>query len=95
MFTNPANDIYNDILYFKSLYPDSIQKIYTMVSDYSDKLEYSNSSMYDEYPDKERLLKIVSSICGSEGCDAPTDLVTILLINEFIHRRIRRRAYYS
>lgn len=95
MFTNPANEIYDDILYFKSLYPDSVQDIYRLISDYCDKLEYNNSIMYDEYPDKERMLLIVSSIRSSMEAKPSPELVMILLINEFVHRRIRRRAYYQ
>lgn len=106
MFTNTYNDIYNDILYFKTLYPDSIMDIYNQVSDYSDKLEYNGSLMYDEFPDKERIRSIAAHIyntysCPSQDisaasnnrcCPSP-ELIEILLINEFIHRRVRRRAF--
>ena len=55
MLTNTYTEVYNDILYFKSLYPDSIMNIYRHVSDYCDKLEHNGSLMYDEFPDKERI----------------------------------------
>lgn len=111
MFANPLNDAYNDILYFKSLYPDSISQIFAMVSDYSDKLEYDKSFMYDEYPDKERIRLMAANIYNNLSCpelyshspqDASTDglsccplmeLIEVLILNEFIHRRIRRRNF--
>jgi hypothetical protein len=110
MFANPLNDTYNDIIYFKSLYPDSISNIYNMVSDQCDKLEYDKSIMYDEYPDKERIRLIAANIynslaapslydrpvplsCEPEFCCPLIELIEVLLLNEFIHRRIRRRNF--
>ena len=111
MFANPLNDAYNDILYFKSLYPESISHIFSMVSDYCDKLEYDKSLMYDEYPDKARIRLIAVNIYNSLSCpelysrpfeDSPEsgvsccpllELIEVLLLNEFIHRRIRRRNF--
>ena len=91
MFTNPCNDIYNDILYFKSLYPDSITPVYSAVSDACDKLEYDKSFMYDEFPDKIRIRRLATDIMKGLGHSSP-ELIELLLLNEFIHRRIRRRS---
>ena len=111
MFANPLNDAYNDILYFKSLYPESISHIFSMVSDYCDKLEYDKSLMYDEYPDKARIRLIAVNIYNNLSCPElysyPSDesaengvsccplieLIEVLILNEFIHRRIRRRNF--
>lgn len=119
MFANPLNDAYNDILYFKSLYPDSISHIFSMVSDYCDKLEYDKSIMYDEFPDKARIRLMAVNIYNNLSCPElyshPADdflssdtenndangisccplleLIEVLILNEFIHRRIRRRNF--
>lgn len=111
MFANPLNDAYNDILYFKSLYPESISHISGMVSDYCDKLEYDKSIMFDEYPDKARIRLIAINIYNSLSCpelySRPQEdssengtsccplleLIEILILNEFIHRRIRRHNF--
>lgn len=81
MFTNPLNDAYNDILYFRSLYPESISHIFAMVSDYSDKLEYDKSIMYDEYPDKARIRLMALDIYNSLSCpelySRPADNTTV------------------
>lgn len=92
MFTNPYNDIYNDILYFKALYPDGITSIYSAVSDACDRLEYDKSFMYDEFPDKVRIRRLASDIMLERGYSSP-DFIEVLLLNEFIHRRIRRRTF--
>lgn len=103
MATNNYDEDYNDVLYFKSLYPDSIIGIYTLVSDFADKLEYDGSAMYDQYPDRERIHLIAQNIhnnlnCpndnqSSNPCCHTVELIEILIINEFLHRRIRRRAF--
>lgn len=44
-----------DIEYMKSLYPDVAKRILPYVEEECDRMEYQNSMMYDEYPDKLQL----------------------------------------
>ncbi len=96
MFDNANDANYQDVLYFTSLYPNSIMPLYKMISEYCDMLEHDGSYMFDEYPDKETLKKAANDIYINinniyEG-DFSLELVEVLLLNEFLHRRIRRRA---
>jgi hypothetical protein len=88
---------YPDIEYLRSLYPLSILPIYQIIADASDKLEYDGSILFDEYPDKELLYKLATDIIATIPEEYHgkylTELVSIILINEFIHRRIRRRTF--
>ncbi|PKM49380.1 MAG: hypothetical protein CVV02_16455 [Firmicutes bacterium HGW-Firmicutes-7] len=51
-----------DVQYMKSLYPDMCKRIQVLVDEECDKLEYDDSIMYDEYPDKEAIISIVGRI---------------------------------
>lgn len=100
MYTNNNNDDYNDTMYLKSIYPESVLNVHKHIGDFCDKMEHTNSAMYDEFPDKARIRCIAIEICGSiEFKDTSSsnpifkDLVEILLLNEILHRRIRRRAF--
>jgi hypothetical protein len=44
-----------DIEYMKSLYPDMAKRLLPYVEEECDRMEYQNSMMYDEYPDKLQL----------------------------------------
>ncbi len=44
-----------DIEYMKSLYPDVAKRILPYVEEECDRMEYQNSMMYDEYPDRLQL----------------------------------------
>lgn len=51
-----------DVEYMKQLFPSVLQVIQTEIDDECDKLEYSGSVMFDEYPDKTHLRMIVDRI---------------------------------
>lgn len=51
-----------DVEYMKQLFPSALQVIQSAVDDECDKLEYSGSVMFDEYPDKTHLQMIVDNI---------------------------------
>ena len=51
-----------DVEYMKQLFPSVLQIIQTEIDDECDKLEYSGSVMFDEYPDKTHLRMIVDRI---------------------------------
>ena len=55
-------DEVGDILYLKELYPASFLKLQSIIDDECDKLEFDGSIMFDEYPDKERLIVLENSV---------------------------------
>ncbi len=97
MFDIDCGGNYQDVLYLTSLYPNSIMPLYKIISDYCDKLEHDGSVMFDEFPDKETIRKaandIFVTITNNFGDQYSLELVETLLINEFLHRRIRRRSF--
>ena len=52
-----------DFEYLKSMYPDVPKRILPYVEEECDRMEYGNSMMYDEYPDKLQLRLMCSRIC--------------------------------
>lgn len=51
-----------DIERLMSMYPKSARKIQMVIEVECDKMEYDGSLMFDEYPDKERMERIIDSI---------------------------------
>lgn len=100
----------NDILYLKELYPASVLFMQSIIDEECDKLEYDGSIMFDEYPDKERLMllqdnvyKLVKAKMEKDVSASQTrrgmpddewlrDIIGVLLINEMMRRRTRRRC---
>ncbi len=103
-------DEVGDILYLKELYPASLTGLQKIIDDECDKLEYDGSIMFDEFPDKERLIVLENSIFarvkskfqetvavrqqerGLPSEEWLKDIVCVLLINEMMRRRSRRRT---
>lgn len=52
----------NDIEYIKYMYPRAAKEILKQVEEECDKLEYEGSVMFDEYPDKTNLGRIINNI---------------------------------
>lgn len=52
-----------DIEYMKSLYPDVAKRILPYIEEECDRMEYQNSMMYDEYPDRLQLRMMCSRVC--------------------------------
>lgn len=48
--------------YFRQMYPNTAQRIFREIDEECDKLEYDGSYMFDEYPDKVYLGRIVNQI---------------------------------
>ena len=67
--TYPMQNLYEtemeyerDMQRMKDLYPREVKKILSCVEDQCDELEYQGSMMYDEFPDRLMLEKIVDKI---------------------------------
>ncbi|CDA30117.1 MULTISPECIES: hypothetical protein [Eubacterium] len=92
----------NKIDYVKEMYPKAFAKIQSTIEEECDKMDYVGSPMYDEYPDKTRLLGIRDRIfeivhmenaaCENDVCiiypedDWLKDTIMVLLLYE-IQRR--------
>lgn len=77
-----------DAQFLKSMYSTDIMGIQLQVEEIMDMLEYNGSIIYDQYPDKVRIMKIADDM----GLDKDKrQLVEVLIINEMLRRRIRRR----
>ena len=52
-----------DIEYLRSMYPDIPKRLLPYVEEECDRMEYANSMMYDQYPDKLQLKLMCGRIC--------------------------------
>ena len=97
-----------DFEYMKSLYPDIPKRILPYIEEECDRMEYENSMLYDEYPDKLQLGLMCGRACkniekNEKGIDKEEmrnlrDLVEVMLYQELYkrrsdNRRRRRRIY--
>jgi len=57
-----SEELDKDLEYMKQLYPRACQRILVEVEDECDKLEYDGSCMFDEYPDRVCLNRIIDNI---------------------------------
>lgn len=87
-----------DVEYMKSLYPDAAKKLLPYVEEECDRMEYQNSMMYDEYPDKLQLRMMCSRVydkvkknewmLDEDGeAEGLRDLLEVLVYEELMHRR--------
>lgn len=99
MYTCYHEKIYPDVEYLTAMYPNSVAPFYEKIADICDKLEYEGSLMFDEFPDYERILGIVSIVKQSFPDELSnqnswfSELITIMILNEFLHRRIRKKEF--
>ena len=95
------NPDYPDAEYLKTMYPNTLTPVYEKVADTCDRLEYEGSPMFDDFPDREMTLKIIQDIIAEfpeEQTNPETgnwfpELVSVLVLNEFLHRRIRKKEF--
>lgn len=111
MYWNPwtmQND--RDVEYVKEMYPETFDRIQEIVEKEADLQEFVGSMMYDEYPDKMRLISIVNRIFDklkkeeneckeSSGCvKYPDDKwlkdIIMVLLLNEIYRRRQKRKRY-
>ena len=80
-----------DLDFFKSLYPVELMEMQMCIEEKCNELEYPGSIMYDQYPDRVRMTKIAKDMCkNKENYD--DKLMQVMLINEMLRRRMRRRV---
>ena len=98
-----------DIEYVKEMYPMTCSIIQEWVEQECNHQEFVGSMMFDEYPDKMGVLRMVNRIyeqvkkseekCEGECIQYPDeqwlkDIIRILLLNEMYRRRQKRKKYY-
>ena len=78
----------------KYLYPLEVTELNGMVMDVCDQMEYDGSPMFDCYPDRIIIGRMVQKICG-ERCNDPyyNALVQVMLCKEMRCRRNRRDCH--
>ena len=90
-----GSSLYEDaqLDYFKEMYPIALRKMQSIVDEACDKMEYDNSLMYDEYPDKVMLKRKSLELVKEYGVDdqMTKDIMDVLFVNEIVRRRIRYR----
>lgn len=99
-----------DFEYMKSLYPEIPKKLLPYVEEECDRMEYANSMMYDEYPDKLQLFLMRQRICkkirenelefrdydekNEKEKFSLWDLVEVMMYQELYKRRCDNRRRY-
>lgn len=79
-----------DYDYMKSTYPDTAKRVLPLVEEECDRLEYSSSMIYDEYPDRFSLYRIadtIGKILERESGKVSGDLIQVLVCDEIYKRR--------
>jgi len=72
---SPQNEEEMELAYWKSIYPEKVKRIQQKVEEICEEMEYVNSPMYDEYPDRVYLRNLGNRIYESV-MEAETDLET-------------------
>ncbi len=86
----PYEDDNEDAQFLKSLYPPELVQLQLLVEEECDKLEFDGSIMFDQYPDKVRVMHIVDKV-EDKYKEGGRSLKEVMVINEMMRRRIRRR----
>ncbi|MBQ8639314.1 MAG: hypothetical protein IJ468_09105 [Lachnospiraceae bacterium] len=102
-----ANMETSQLEYWKSLYPQRMRKIQDRIEEVCEQLEYDDSPMYDEYPDRVFLRRLCNEICdgidigegmqdgllmsGKEEGSWMRECAEVLLYQEIHRRRCERR----
>ena len=90
---NPRQEaaILQDLEYLQQLYPGDVKRYQRRVAEILDMTDYEGSMIYDEYPDRYSLQRLVRTICGileKEEKEPPgEDLIQVLLFDEVYKRR--------
>lgn len=100
MFPLELTELTRDYYYSNKdyLYPGEVLPIQEIVEEFCDRMEYDGSLMYDEYPDKTSIERMVQKICQEKACQENKGiddkwmnaLVQVLLCSEISFRRERR-----
>ncbi len=98
---NQENQAARDIEYLREMYPQEAKKLLNRIAEVLDKIDYEESMIYDEYPDRWQLYRLAESIIrilkneSEERNEIKTpemwewisDMVQVLLFDEIFNRR--------
>ena len=79
--------------YLKGLYPVSVRKSQVLVDEWFDRYEHPGSPLYDEYPDREWLIRLRDRIWDQArelGTEPLPELLYVLMVSEMGRRRMNR-----
>lgn len=88
-YEQPFPGYEDDFLYFTRMYPVAVRRYVVPVRNAFDKLEYTGSLLFDQYPDREALLRMADELLSEDANDR--DLLLMLMLHEFMRRRERYR----
>lgn len=105
MFYEEKDRTLRDIEYIQELYPTEARRILRYVTAYLEWMDYPGSVIYDEYPDKIGIYRIVMEIVKQiqqEADDSAStekqyllqELVHLVLYNEILRRRHEKKNGY-
>ena len=80
--------------YLKGLYPASTRRSQALIDEWFDRYERPGSPLYDEYPDREWILRTRDRIWNQakeQGLEPSLELLYVLLISEVGRRRAAGR----
>ena len=102
--------VVQDLEYLQQMYPAYARRYQVRIAQMLDRMDYDGSMIYDQYPDRWQLEKIVDSIMtvlkseeqAAAGENAQDDakwswireLVTVLVYYEILKRRNKKKNYY-
>ena len=98
---NQENKAARDIEYLREMYPTEAKRLLSRISEILDRMDYEESMIYDEYPDRWQLYRLAESIVRilkneaeqsgeeiiPEKWEWISDMVQVLLFDEIFNRR--------
>ena len=95
------NKTARDIEYMRELYPQEAKRLLVKIGEVLDRMDYEESMIYDEYPDRWQLYRLAESIVkilkneaeekgeeySKEKWEWISDMVQVLLFDEIFNRR--------
>lgn len=98
---NQENRAARDIEYLREMYPAEAKRLLARISEILDQMDYEESMIYDEYPDRWQLYRLAESVVQilrneaeengeeitPEKWEWISDMVQVLLFDEIFNRR--------
>jgi len=83
-------ELLSDLEYLQQTYPGEVRRCQRRIAEILDKYDYEGSMIYDEYPDRLSLYRIVDTIgkiLEREAGKVSGDLIQVLVCDEIYKRR--------
>ena len=104
-----GRDAMRDLEYLQQMYPREVKRYQMRISEMLDKMDYDGSMIYDEYPDRFCVERLVNSMLdvikreemqgnpqkeySQEKWEGLRELIFVLLNNEIYKRRNGRKGF--